>query len=67
MNGRLTANLGLRWDKNHGVDEQGNLVAKDSAFSPRVGIVFDPMGDQKWSVTASFAQYVSALNSSLGD
>ena len=25
------------------------------------------MGDQKWSVTASFAQYVAALNSSLGD
>ena len=61
VNGRLTANLGLRWDKNHGVDQQGSLVAKDSAFSPRLGVVFDPMGDQKWSVTASFAKYVAAL------
>ena len=67
VNGRLTANLGLRWDKNHGVDEQGNLVAKDSAWSPRFGIVLDPAGDQKWSVTASFAQYVAALNNALGD
>ena len=67
VNGRLTANLGLRWDKNHGVDEQGNVVAKDSAWSPRFGIVLDPAGNQKWSITASFAQYVSALNSALGD
>ncbi len=67
VNGRLTANLGVRWDKNHGVDEQGNLVAKDSAFSPRLGIVLDPTGTQTWSITASFAQYVSALNNSLGD
>ena len=67
VNGRLTANLGVRWDKNHGVDEQGNLVANASALSPRLGIVLDPTGSQKWSVTTSFAQYVAALNSSLGD
>jgi hypothetical protein len=67
INGRLTANLGLRWDKNRGQDQTGNVVAKDSAFSPRLGIVLDPFGDQKWSVTASFAQYVAALNNFIGD
>jgi outer membrane receptor protein involved in Fe transport len=67
VNARLTANLGVRWDKNHGEDQQGTLVAKDSAFSPRLGVVFDPLGDQKWSVTASFAQYVAALNNAIGD
>jgi outer membrane receptor protein involved in Fe transport len=67
VNSRLTANLGLRWDKNHGEDQQGTLVAKDSAFSPRLGVVLDPFGDQKWSVTASFAQYVAALNNAIGD
>ncbi|MGE3956849.1 MAG: TonB-dependent receptor [Vicinamibacterales bacterium] len=67
VNGRLTANLGLRWDKNRGRDQQGTLVANDSAFSPRLGVVLDPFGDQKWSVTGSFAQYVSALNSAIGD
>jgi outer membrane receptor protein involved in Fe transport len=67
VNGRLTANLGLRWDKNHGRDQQGALVADDSAVSPRVGVVFDPLGNQQWSVTASFAQYVAALNNAIGD
>ena len=67
VNSRLTANLGLRWDKNSGRDQQGTLVASDSAFSPRVGLVLDPLGDQRWSVTASFAQYVAALNNAIGD
>jgi outer membrane receptor protein involved in Fe transport len=67
VNSRLTANLGLRWDKNHGQDQQGSVVAKDSAFSPRLGVVVDPLGNQQWSVTASFAQYVSALNNAIGD
>ena len=49
----------LRYDQNHGADSAGRLVAKDSAFSPRVGVVWDPTGDQKWSVTASFAKYVA--------
>jgi outer membrane receptor protein involved in Fe transport len=67
VNGRLTANIGLRWDKNHGEDQAGNLVAKDSAFSPRLGVVVDPLGDQKWSLTASYAQYVAAINSGIAD
>lgn len=67
VNNRVTANLGLRFDKNHGRDQQGTLVASDSAFSPRLGVVIDPLGDQRWSVTASFAQYVSALNNAIGD
>ena len=42
----------------------GKLVANDSAFSPRLGVVWDPTGDGGWSVTASFAKYVAALNNS---
>jgi outer membrane receptor protein involved in Fe transport len=64
---RLTANLGLRYDKNVGRDGADNLVANDYAFSPRVGIVWDPRGDGKVSVTASFARYVSAINNSIAD
>lgn len=67
VNGHLTANLGLRWDRNRGEDQQGNLVANDSAVSPRVGVVFDPFADGRWAITGSFAQYVPALNSSIGD
>jgi Carboxypeptidase regulatory-like domain len=67
VSGRLTANLGLRWDKNHGLDQQGNLTTKDSGFSPRLGVVWDPKGDQRWSVTGSFAKYVTAISNSAAD
>ena len=64
---RVTVNLGLRWDKNQGKDSAGATVADDSAFSPRVGIVWDPTGKGLWAVTASFARYVAGLNNSIAD
>ncbi len=64
---RVTVNLGLRWDKNQGKDSAGNTVADDSAFSPRVGIVWDPTGQGLWAITGSFAKYVSGLNNSIAD
>jgi outer membrane receptor protein involved in Fe transport len=64
---RLTANLGVRYDRNHGADSAGRLVANDSAWSPRLGLVWDPTGEQKWSVNASFAKYVSAIANSIAD
>jgi outer membrane receptor for ferrienterochelin and colicin len=67
MNSHLTLNLGLRYDKNHGEDSAGQLIAKDSGFSPRVGVVWDPIGDQNWSVTGSFAKYVAAVANSIAD
>lgn len=67
MTSRLTANLGLRWDKNNGKDQAGNLTAKDQAISPRLGVVWDPLGDQRWSVTGSFAKYVTSIANSVAD
>ena len=67
VNNRLTANFGVRYDRNRGADSFGRVVAKDGAFSPRVGLVFDPTGEQKWSVTASFAKYVSGISNSIAD
>jgi hypothetical protein len=63
----FTFNLGMRWDKNHGEDAVGNLVAKDSAFSPRLGLVYDPIGDGKWTVHASYGKYVAAIANSIAD
>jgi hypothetical protein len=65
--GRLTANLGVRWDKNQGADQAGRITAKDSAFSPRLGVIWDPLGDQKWSVTGGVAKYVAAIANSVAD
>lgn len=67
MSGRVTANLGLRYDRNHGANGAGEVVTRDSAFSPRFGIVVDPIGDQKWTVTGSVARYVAAIASTIGD
>lgn len=67
INARLTANLGVRWDKNHGEDQEGNVVTRDGTISPRFGVVLDPFGDQQWSVTASFAKYVAAISNSVAD
>jgi hypothetical protein len=64
---RLTFNLGVRWDKNHGVDGAGNLTANDSGISPRLAVVWDPKGDGRWSVNANFAKYVAAIANTIGD
>jgi hypothetical protein len=66
-NGRVTLNLGIRWDKNKGEDAAGRPVSNSSKFSPRFGIVVDPKGDGRWTATASVARYVSSLNSSISE
>ena len=63
----LTLNLGIRFDKNHGVDQAGKLVSKNDAFSPRFGAIWDPLGDQRWSITGSVAKYTAGLLNSLAD
>jgi hypothetical protein len=64
---RLTANLGLRFDKNDGQDQSGRTVVSQSAFSPRFGFVFDPSGKGDWSITGSVAKYVSAISNNVAD
>ncbi len=64
---RVTVNLGVRWDKNQGKDSAGSTVADDSAFSPRLGVVWDPAGKGLWAITGSFSKYVAGLNNSIAD
>ena len=67
VSNHLTANLGVRWDKNHGADQAGNVVARDSAISPRLGVIWDLAGDGRWTVTGSVAKYVAAISSAIAD
>ena len=67
INDRLTANLGIRYDKNDGADQAGVTVITEDAWSPRLGLIFDPIGTGDWSVTGSVAKYVTAINSSIAD
>jgi hypothetical protein len=64
---RMTANLGLRYDKNSGQDQAGRTVITEDAWSPRLGVVLDPFGDGRWSVTGSVAKYVTAVANSIAD
>jgi outer membrane receptor protein involved in Fe transport len=67
LSDRLTLNLGVRWDKNDGQDQEGKTVITSSAWSPRLGLIYDPTGRGDWTVTASVARYVTAVLQSIAD
>jgi len=67
VSNRLTANLGLRYDKNNGKDQEGKTVVTDDAWSPRLGVIFNPTGNANWSVTGSVAKYVTAISQAIAD
>ena len=62
VNANWTLNLGLRYDRNSGRDASNNLVANDSILAPRLGAVWDPTGQGRTSVNASFSRYAAALS-----
>ena len=61
LNNHFTFNIGARFDKNNGRDDDGHVVSDDSAFSPRLGVLFDIRGDGKHRVQANFSRYVSKV------
>jgi hypothetical protein len=67
LNQGISFNLGLRWDKNQGEDAAGNPVSNSSTLSHRLGVVWDPRGDGKWSINASTGRYVSGINSAIAE
>jgi outer membrane receptor for ferrienterochelin and colicin len=67
LNNHFSFNLGVRYDKNHAVDGNGNLVSDDSAFSPRLAAIYDIKGNGRERVNVSFARYVGALAENIGE
>ena len=67
LNNNFSFNIGVRYDKNHGENGVGAIISDDKAFSPRVGVVYDPAGDGKWQFNASYAHYVAAIAGSVAD
>jgi hypothetical protein len=63
----LSFNVGVRYDRNDGVDSFGTKVADDDAISPRIGVAYDIRGDGRLSVHASAGRYVTALANNIGD
>jgi outer membrane receptor protein involved in Fe transport len=67
LNDHLSFNLGLRYDKNDGVNSEGQKTAKDSRVSPRLAASWDPKGNGDWVVNASYSQYVNSIANGQGD
>jgi hypothetical protein len=67
VNDRLSLNVGLRYDKNGGTDSVGNPVVKDRAWSPRLGIAWDPRGDGRWTMNGGVAKYVAGILVTVAD
>jgi hypothetical protein len=64
---RLAFNVGLRMDHNRVRDASGMQAVSDSAFSPRLGAVWDLRGDGLLSLTASYARYIAPLANNIVD
>lgn len=61
FNNHWSFNVGVRYDKNDAVDASGNVVSDDSAFSPRLGAMYDIFGDGRYRVNASYSHYVTKI------
>ena len=58
---RWSVSLGARFDRNHAADADGTIASNDRKLSPRLGVQFDPRGDGRQRVSASFAEYASRV------
>ena len=67
LSNKLSVNLGLRFDKNDGVDSSGSSVVDDSRWSPRVAMTWDPSGSGNLTVNASYATYVAGVSNSIAN
>jgi hypothetical protein len=67
LNNHWSFNVGVRYDKNHGVDGSGELVANDSRFTPRLGVAYDLKADGDFVINASYSQYTAALANTVAD
>jgi len=61
FNNHWNFNIGVRFDKNDAVDASGNVVSDDSAFSPRLGVMYDIQGNGHYRVNASYSHYVTKI------
>lgn len=61
LNQHLSFNLGVRYDKNDGKDASGNTVSDDSAFSPRLGLIYDLTGNGRNRFNISYGKYVAKI------
>lgn len=57
VNGHLNVQLGLRYDRFRGEDEQGRETVQGSGLAPRLGLKYDLIGDATWVFGLSYGRY----------
>src|SRR5205085_6720479 len=61
LNTHWSFNIGGRHDKNQSVDSLHQKTSDDQAFSPRVGLNYDVLGNGRYRITAGYNRYVGRL------
>lgn len=62
LNRHLTANIGFRYEKVDGEGPGGVTTADEDSFVPRLGILYDIMGDGRFTLSGSYAQYAGRFH-----
>jgi hypothetical protein len=61
LNNRLNFNIGFRYDRNHSVDADGNLISDDNNLSPRLGAIYDVTGNGRHRISLTAARYAAKI------
>jgi hypothetical protein len=59
--------LGVRYDRSTGHDLAGDSTAEGSAWSPRLGAVYDLGGDRRNQFSLSFGRYAAKIDQFVGE
>jgi outer membrane receptor protein involved in Fe transport len=65
LNSNFAFNLGVRYARTKAVDSAGNDTADETSFSPRLGVTYDPTGNGKFRLGATYGRYVGRLAESV--
>jgi outer membrane receptor for ferrienterochelin and colicin len=61
VNDHFSLQLGLRWEGYYAEADDTGGIASAAGLSPRLGVSFDPFGDQRWLFKASYCRYDSRV------
>jgi hypothetical protein len=67
LNNNFSFNVGVRYDSAQGKNLVEGEDVDDTAYSPRLGIMWDPKGNGAQRFSASYSKYASKVDQGAGD
>jgi outer membrane receptor protein involved in Fe transport len=61
LNANFSFNLGGRYSRTKAIDQAHNPTADETSFSPRLGVTYDPTGNGRLRLGATYGRYVGRL------